>query len=129
MAKAKARGLDVFCDSAGTHAYHVGEPPDLRTRNAAKARGYDLSGLRARKVTYDDFEDFDLILCMDQGHKQILERVADRAYHAKIQMFDGEDVGDPYYGGEAGFERVLDQIEDACDVWLDQVVSASDKGD
>ncbi|MBU6234421.1 MAG: low molecular weight phosphotyrosine protein phosphatase [Alphaproteobacteria bacterium] len=116
--KVAALGLPYFCDSAGTHAYHVGEPPDIRTQYAAKARGYDLSGLRARKVTHDDFKDFDLILCMDAGHKLILERAAPKAYHHKIRMFDAVDVGDPYYGGEEGFERVLDQIEAACDRWI-----------
>jgi protein-tyrosine phosphatase len=112
--KAKALGLDVFVDSAGTHA-HTGWSADRRSAIAAKTRGYDLSDLRARAVTQGDFEDFDLILCMDQGHKLILERVAPKEYHHKIRMFDTRDVGDPYYGGDQGFEVVLDQIEAAVE--------------
>ncbi len=108
----------IACDSAGTHAYHVGEPPDKRSTATALTRGYDLSDLRARKVTYDDFEEFDYILCMDAGHKLILEQVAPKTLHHKIQMFDVRDVGDPYYGGAQGFEDVLDQIEEACDRWI-----------
>lgn len=119
--RAAARDVEVFCDSAGTHAYHVGEPPDVRSTRAAATRGYDLSDLRARKVTYDDFEEFDHILCMDNGHKLILERVAPKEHLHKIKMFDDRDVADPYYGGEDGFERVLDQIEDACDRWLSKL--------
>ncbi|NBX65962.1 MAG: low molecular weight phosphotyrosine protein phosphatase [Proteobacteria bacterium] len=116
--RARQASLDVYCDSAGTHAYHVGEPPDRRSTRAAALRGYDLSDIRARKVVADDFESFDFILCMDSGHKQILERVAPKHGTAKIQMFDIQDVADPYYGGEDGFERVLDQIEAACDRWI-----------
>ena len=105
----------VFCDSAGTHGYHTGEAPDRRSVIAAGKRGYDLSDLRARQVTYDDFTDFDVIYCMDAGHKLTLERVAKPEYRHKIRMFDDRDVGDPYYGAGDGFERVLDQIEAAVD--------------
>lgn len=120
-----ARGLagSIGCDSAGTHAYHVGEPPDSRSSMAARARGYDLSALRARKVTYDDFDEFDLILCMDAGHKLTLERVAPETHRHKIRMFDSRDVGDPYYGGGQGFEDVLDQIEAACERWIDTLTA------
>lgn len=116
--KARVLSLDVHVDSAGTHGYHIGHPSDKRSVITAQKRGYDMSDLRARQVTYNDFEDFDLILCMDAGHKLILERVAPKTAHHKIQMFDHVDVGDPYYGSGDGFERVLDQIEAACDRWI-----------
>lgn len=87
----------------------------------AKKRGYDMADLRARAVTYGDFENFDLVLCMDAGHKLELERVAPKHLHHKIQMFDDRDVGDPYYGPGDGFERVLDQIEAACARWIEKM--------
>lgn len=111
----------VSADSAGTHGYHVGEPPDARTQAAARARGYDLSHLRARKVMPADFAAFDLILAMDRGHQEILVRLAPAPAHRKIALMLSYargattlDVPDPYYGGAGGFEVVLDLIEDAA---------------
>jgi protein-tyrosine phosphatase len=120
-ARAAARGLGhlIHADSAGIHSYHAGEPPDPRTIRAAAARGYDLSPLRARVVTPRDFDRFDLLLGMDSGHVEALRRMAPRGLAAKVEPFDLEDVEDPYYGGPAGFERVLDQIERRVDVLLD----------
>lgn len=120
-ARAAARGLGhlIHADSAGIHGYHAGEPPDPRTIRAAAARGYDLSPLRARVVTPRDFDRFDLLLGMDSGHVEALRRMAPRGLAAKVEPFDLEDVEDPYYGGPAGFERVLDQIERRADVLLD----------
>jgi protein-tyrosine phosphatase len=110
----------VAVDSAGTHTYHVGHPPDERSMAAAERRGYDLSGLRARKVAADDFVEFDFILAMDRDHLSILERNAPAQHRSEIAMFldfsslhRGDEVPDPYYGGERGFEFVLDMIEDA----------------
>jgi len=121
--KIQAMGLqdEVSWDSAGTHGYHVGSAPDLRSTAAARRRGYDLSVLRARQVTYADFETFDLILCMDEGHLTTLQQAAPKIFHDRIKMFDDRDVGDPYYGGDQGFEDVLDQIEEACDRWILQL--------
>jgi len=120
--KIKAAGLTdkIGWDSAGTHGYHVGAAPDPRSSAAAMARGYDLSGLKARQVTFDDFEDFDLLLCMDYGHLATLQGAAPADLHGKIHMFDDKDVGDPYYG-DNGFDTVLDQIEAACDRWIAQL--------
>jgi len=107
-------------DSAGTHDYHVGEPPDARARAHALRRGYDLSALRARQVTQADFETFDRILAMDRGHLSILRRRAPPGYDGLGLFMDyaqpslGPDVPDPYYGGADGFERVLDMIEQAA---------------
>lgn len=111
----------IKVDSAGTHGYHVGEPPDLRTREAALRRGIDLSGLRARKVVPEDFERFDLLLAMDHDNLALLKRGAQPEHHAKLGLFmsyasrfDTEVIPDPYYGGEQGFELVLDMAEDAA---------------
>jgi len=112
----------VGIDSAGTHAYHIGEAPDKRSMAAAARRGYDLSELRARKITASDFVEFDYILAMDRDHLSILERSAPAEHRAKVAMFldfsshhRGDEVPDPYYGGEQGFEFVLDMIEDASE--------------
>jgi protein-tyrosine phosphatase len=110
----------ILADSAGTHGYHVGEPPDPRARAAASTRGYDLSDLRARKVEHADFQRFDLILAMDRDHHSILSRLAQPSNGHKLKLmmsyarrFREEEVPDPYYGGPQGFERVLDMLEDA----------------
>lgn len=109
------KGLSGFLvDSAGTHGYHQGEPPDPRAVQAAARRGYDLSGLRARKVVESDYEAFDLLLAMDQGHLRILERHCPPHYRAKLRRFLERDVPDPYYGDGQGFETVLDMIETGC---------------
>ena len=111
----------IKVDSAGTHGYHIGEPPDPRSREAALKRGIDLSGLRARKVVPEDFERFDLLLAMDHVNLALLKRSARPEHHAKLGLFmsyasrfDTDDVPDPYYGGEQGFELVLDMVEDAA---------------
>ena len=129
-----AEGLvDVIeADSAGTHGYHVGEPPDPRTITAAAARGFDLSALRARKVVQSDFERFDLILAMDRGHLEHLNAMRPVGARAAVKLFlsyhpgePGEafaDVPDPYYGGPAGFEQVLDLSEHTCRALLMTIV-------
>jgi protein-tyrosine phosphatase len=113
-------GPAVSADSAGTHGYHVGEPPDPRAREAAARRGYDLSELRARRVQQEDFHRFDLVLAMDREHHSILARMAQPSNARKLQLmmsyarrFSEDEVPDPYYGGPRGFELVLDMLEDA----------------
>jgi protein-tyrosine phosphatase len=115
-----APDLDLEIDSAGTHDYHVGEPPDPRTIKAASRRGLDLAHLRARQVAASDFALFDLVIAMDQlNHTTLLERAPVR-YHDRIRLLleftagvDSLDVPDPYYGGASGFDRVLDLVEAA----------------
>jgi protein-tyrosine phosphatase len=127
-----APGLDVELDSAGTHDYHVGRPPDPRTVAAAARRGIDLSPLRARQVTTVDFERFDLILAMDRlNHVTLLDR-SPRQFHARIRTLlefagDGNpaDVPDPYYGEAAGFDVVLDLVETAAPGLLAEIRSRS----
>jgi protein-tyrosine phosphatase len=107
-------------DSAGTHAYHIGEPPDQRAQNAAQERNIELTHLRARKVEMEDFEDFDFLLAMDDDNYAALMNACPEEYKDKISYFldyaphlDTREVPDPYYGGKYGFERVLDLTEAA----------------
>jgi protein-tyrosine phosphatase len=112
----------VEVDSAGTHGYHVGDPPDRRATHHARRRGYDLSALRARRVVDADFEAFDLILAMDWDNLGELEADCPPAHRHKLRRLtefaskaSHPTVPDPYYGGADGFETVLDLVEDACD--------------
>ncbi|MBM5570669.1 MULTISPECIES: low molecular weight protein-tyrosine-phosphatase [Deefgea] len=111
----------IEVDSAGTQSYHVGEAPDRRSQKHAKQRGYDLSKLRARQVQQADYAEYDLILAMDRSHLNYLTQHCPAAYQQKIKLFlsfasqtTEQEVPDPYYGGEQGFEYVLDLVEDAC---------------
>ena len=121
--------VSVEIDSAGTHDYHVGEPPDRRAIAAAARRGIDLEGLRARKVDDSDFETFDLILAMDRENLSTLQARAPREFQSRIRlMLDfapdayTREVPDPYYGGAKGFEEVLDLLELAANGLLNEVV-------
>jgi protein-tyrosine phosphatase len=122
----RAPALAVEIDSAGTHDYHVGEAPDARALAAARRRGIDISGLRARSVVDDDFERFDLILAMDDDNVRELKRRARRDLHERIRLImeyapqaARRAVPDPYYGGEQGFEEVLDLLEEAAEGLID----------
>ena len=115
-------------DSAGTHAYHIGDPPDLRSQKVAIERKVDLSKLRARKVIMGDFEDYDYLLAMDGDNHDIMMQACPEEYQHKIKLFleyaphlDTNEVPDPYYGGTYGFEKVLDLIEEASIGFLDQL--------
>lgn len=126
---AEKQGVAAFFefDSAGTHGYHIGNPPDARARQAAAVRGYDLSPLKARQVSEIDFERFDRILAMDRDNLALLRQACPQVHHGKLGLFleyasrsADDEVPDPYYGGPEGFERVLDMIEDAATGLLDQ---------
>ena len=119
--RSRAPELDLEIDSAGTHDYHVGEPPDARAIKAAARRGLDLSGLRARQVADEDFGRFDLILAMDRYNRSTLLERSPPEYHPRIRLlleFADDpavlDVPDPYYGGTQGFDEVLDLVEEAA---------------
>jgi protein-tyrosine phosphatase len=121
LCAAEAPALAIEVDSAGTSDYHLGEPPDPRSRRAAAARGIDLSPLRARRVERRDFARFDLILAMDRGNLQALRAMCPPGSHARLELFlefagspAGGEVPDPYMGTAADFERVLDIVIPAC---------------
>ena len=125
----------IEIDSAGTHSYHEGEPPDTRSIEAAARRGIDLSGQRARRVREADFETFELILAMDRGHDKILKRQAPENALSRIRMFldyaphlGTRDVPDPYYGAGDGFEQVLDMVEAAASGLIDAIEREFDLG-
>ncbi len=113
-------GDNIQTDSAGTHAYHSGEPADRRAQAAASRRGFSLEGIRARRVTDADYENFDYILAMDEDNLVVLRERAPESRLNKVRLFlefaesrRESEVPDPYYGGAAGFERVLDLVEEA----------------
>lgn len=115
-------------DSAGTHAYHTGESPDLRSQKAAQEREVNLSKIRARKVIMGDFEDYDFLLAMDKNNHSDMMQACPEEYQHKIKLFldyaphlDTNEVPDPYYGGDYGFERVLDLIEEASTGFLQKL--------
>jgi protein-tyrosine phosphatase len=125
----RAPDISVEIDSAGTHDYHVGHPPDRRAIEAARRRGIDLSTMRARQVSAEDFARFDLILAMDDENVAELKRRAPAEYHSRIRLlmdFAEEaplrHVPDPYYGGPSGFEQVLDLLELASEGLLEEVL-------
>jgi protein-tyrosine phosphatase len=112
----------IHIDSAGTHAYHIGEPPDARSQQYATMRGYDLSVQRARKVNAEDFVKFNYVLAMDHDNLDWLKNTCPPQHVHKLALFmqfarnhDCHVVPDPYYGGGAGFDLVLDYIEDASE--------------
>ena len=127
--KLRAAGLEdrVQVDSAGTGDWHVGKAPDSRTRIAAQRRGYDLSALRARQVEAADFQRFDLILAMDQSNLRNLQALRPAGAQADLDLYLRryelalDEVPDPYYGGEDGFEQVLDLIEQASEALLAEI--------
>ena len=121
-ARLDALGLDWTAASAGTSGWHAGEAPDPRAVAAGAGRGYDLAPIRARAVDVDDFTRFDHLVAMDLGHDRFLRRLAPGGLHGAVSRLmdwaDGgtaADVPDPYYGGDAGFDRVLDLVEAGVD--------------
>jgi protein-tyrosine phosphatase len=126
----KGEGLTslIQTDSAGTHAYHVGEPPDVRATQAAKKRSIDLGNQRARRVVGDDFLNFDYVLAMDRNNYDDLMSLCPHEHQSKLHLFmkfasglEEDEVPDPYYGGITGFERVLDLIEQASQGLLAEI--------
>lgn len=127
-------GHAIESASAGTHGYHVGEPPDPRTVAAARNRGFDLAAQRARKVRVEDFHTYDLILAMDRDHHAHLSSLRPNDARAEVKLFleyhaelGPADVPDPYYGGPQGFEDVLDMIEHASKALLADLSAGLDR--
>ena len=122
--KVEQAGLNksIKIDSAGTHAYHVGDPPDARATKAALNRGFDLSKQKARKVKNKDFDKYDYVIAMDRSNQNNLLSICPEGLEDKVQLFldfasktETSEVPDPYYGSGNGFEMVLDLVEDAAD--------------
>lgn len=129
-AHVRAAGLSqaIATDSAGTHGYHVGEPPDRRAIEAAARRGVDITDLRARRVQVEDFKRFNLVLAMDRENLTQLNRLCPGDAVERPRLFmdfapqiEARDVPDPYYGGADGFEHVLDLVETASRGLLDHL--------
>lgn len=125
----------VQVDSAGTHAYHQGEPPDQRAQMEAARRGIDLSQQRARAITEADFERFDYILAMDGSNLSVLESRCAAPYRDRLHRLldfadgaDSRDVPDPYFGGPDGFGRVLDLVESGARGFLAHLQSRTGDG-
>lgn len=127
---AKEAGLKVEIDSAGTIATHTGEQPDSRSMEHGKKRGYSFHGQYSRKVKQSDFQYFDYIFAMDRSNLRDLLAQCPKELHHKVQLFlslsndPEQEVPDPYYGGDAGFERVLDLVENASTALITRLKSA-----
>ena len=128
VVRQRAPQLAIHIDSAGTHDYHVGRAPDPRSVAAARRRGIDLSGLRARQVEDEDFVRFDYILAMDRGNLEALRSRSPGHLSHRVRLLmefasrpDQTEVPDPYYGGPGGFELVLDLVEEAANGLLDHL--------
>ena len=126
--KAKIQGLSLKIDSAGTVGAHAREKPDHRAQKVGAERGYSFDGLKARKVKVEDFDNFDLILAMDNDNIEEMNKIAPAHLQHKISLFlefannhEETEVPDPYYGGVNGFRFVLDLVEDASDGLIAQL--------
>ncbi|MBM13533.1 MAG: phosphotyrosine protein phosphatase [Halieaceae bacterium] len=122
-------GDEITTDSAGTHAYHIGNPPDARAIITALDRGVDMTDLRARQVCEADFEQFNYVVAMDRDNLSLLEAsCSPPEQHRLSLMLDwaegwGDEVPDPYYGGDEGFVRVFDMLTEASQGLLEHIVS------
>jgi len=126
----ETQGLEavIETDSAGTHGYHAGAPPDGRAQETARRRGIDLSDLRARRVAPEDFSRFEYVLAMDQENYHSLSRICPRGCERKLMLLMDfaphlrtREVPDPYYGGASGFDRVFDMVEAASEGLLAEI--------
>lgn len=121
IAAQEAAELHLEVDSAGTHDFHVGDPPDPRAQAAARRRGLDMSRLEARQLAAADFDAFDYVLVMDERNLADARALAPARFRARLGLIleyapelERREVPDPYYGGAAGFEEVLDLLEAAA---------------
>ena len=125
-------GAEIEVDSCGTGDWHIGHSPDVRATAEAKKRGYELSSLKARQVSVNDFELFDYVLAMDNLNLADLRAMRPSTYGGHLELFLPyapdtriSEVPDPYYGGDDGFSQVLDLIESASEGLLQEICSAN----
>jgi protein-tyrosine phosphatase len=128
-AAAADAGVAVLADSAGIGGWHAGEPPDRRSIAVAARHGIDITGLRARQVTREDFDRFDHILALDPQNLADLRRIAPAGGHARLRLlldavpgWEGRAVDDPYYGGPEGFDRTWDEVRAAAGRLVEELV-------
>jgi len=130
----KKRNLQdqISIDSAGTHAYHIGESPDSRSQSTALSRGVNLSAQRARKAVGEDFVRFDYVIAMDRSNYEDLKQLGQGADLSKLHLFmsfakawDNDEVPDPYYGGANGFEEVFDMVQSASEGLLEHILKST----
>jgi protein-tyrosine phosphatase len=126
--KELAPELDIQVDSAGTHAYHIGDPPDPRSYAAALERNVDIGSHRGRQATFQDFHDFDYVIAMDSDNLRRLQALRPKDSRGQLRLLLEYapkagllDVPDPYYGGAGGFERVLDLVEQGSRGLLEEI--------
>ena len=119
----------ISIDSAGTHAYHIGESPDPRSQSTALSHGVNLSSQRARKVVWEDFDRFNYVIAMDRSNLENLKNLQQSGQSAKLHLFmefandwDNQEVPDPYYGGANGFDQVFDMVQSASEGLLEYIV-------
>lgn len=119
----------VTHDSAGTHGYHIGEPADSRTIQVAESNGIRIADLRARKISVKDFERFDHLVAMDDGHRQAMLRLAPPGTEGKVSMlldyhaaYSGQDIPDPYYGNMKDFEHTYGLIEEGVEAFVNKIL-------
>ena len=136
--KVNQRGLQeqIMIDSAGTHAYHVGEMSDSRSRAKAKERGINMDYIRARKISINDHDSFDYILAMDSDNLELIEYYAPDEGKAQVGLFlsfankagtiKEVVVPDPYYGGDAGFDHVFELVDKGCEALLNSIVEENE---
>jgi len=134
--KVASRGLSsrIDIDSAGTHAYHVGEKSDPRSRAKASAKGIDMEFIRARKISVHDHDEYDYILAMDQDNLDLIHYYAPENGRAKVGLFlefanqvglcSEIEVPDPYYGGDSGFDHVFELVDKGCDALIDHIIGS-----
>ena len=127
--KVQERNLNIETDSAGTASYHIGESPDKRMVLAAKKNGVDISDLRAREFVKEDFQNFDVIYAMDKANYiNILKLANSDDDRDKVKMIlneinpnSEEEVPDPYYGGEQGFQNVIEMLDEAIEIIMEKI--------
>lgn len=119
----------IRIDSAGTHAYHIGESPDSRSQSTALSHGVNLSSQKARIVNREDFDRFNYVIAMDRSNLEDLKRIQDSDQPAKLHLFmefangwDNKEVPDPYYGGGNGFEKVFSMVKSASEGLLQHII-------